>query len=89
MNEAVGPQDRLGALGRRLPRYRVSSWLSSRAQLGLLDRVAILSTVSGGSVIGASFHAHLGDFSSFETKIRELLAQGLVVHNQTSALGNA
>ena len=47
-------------------------------RLGLLDRVAILSTVSGGSVIGASFHAHQGDFASFETKIRELLAQGLV-----------
>jgi NTE family protein len=50
-------------------------------RLGLLDRVAILSTVSGGSVIGAYFHAHfhakVGDFASFETKIRALLAQGL------------
>ena len=47
-------------------------------QLGLLDRVAVLSTVSGGSVIGAYFHAHRGDFASFEAKIRALLAQGLV-----------
>ncbi|HWM32064.1 MAG TPA: patatin-like phospholipase family protein [Methyloceanibacter sp.] len=47
-------------------------------RLGLLDRVAILSTVSGGSVIGAYFHAHRGDFASFEEKIRALLAQGLV-----------
>lgn len=47
-------------------------------QLGLLDRVAVLSTVSGGSVIGACFHAHRGDFASFEAKIRELLRQGLV-----------
>ncbi len=47
-------------------------------QLGLLDRVAFLSTVSGGSVIGAYFHAHQGDFASFEAKIRELLARGLV-----------
>lgn len=47
-------------------------------RLGLLDRVVILSTVSGGSVIGAYFQAHQGDFPSFETKIRELLAQGLV-----------
>ena len=50
-------------------------------RLGLLDRVAILSTVSGGSVIGAYFHAHFhgggGDFASFETEIRALLAQGL------------
>src|SRR5208283_3651720 len=47
-------------------------------QLGLLDRVVVLSTVSGGSVIGACFHAHQGNFASFETKIRELLIQGLV-----------
>lgn len=47
-------------------------------RLGLLDRLAVLSTVSGGSVIGACFHAHGGDFASFETKIRALLAQGLV-----------
>jgi NTE family protein len=47
-------------------------------QLGLLDRVAVLSTVSGGSVIGAYLHAHQGDFASFEAKIRALLAQGLV-----------
>jgi NTE family protein len=47
-------------------------------QLGLLDRVAVLSTVSGGSVIGAYFHAHQGDFTSFEAKIRALLAQGLL-----------
>ncbi len=47
-------------------------------QLGLLGRVAVLSTVSGGSVIGAYFHAHQGDFPSFEAKIRDVLAQGLV-----------
>ena len=52
-------------------------------QLGLLDRVAVLSAVSGGSVIGAYFHAHFyahgGDFASFEANIRALLAEGLVV----------
>lgn len=47
-------------------------------RLGLLDRVAVLSTVSGGSVIGAYFHARQGDFASFEERIRALLAQGLV-----------
>lgn len=47
-------------------------------RLGLLRRVAVLSTVSGGSVIGAFFHAQAGDFTSFEAKIRALLAQGLV-----------
>jgi NTE family protein len=48
-------------------------------RLGLLDRVVVLSTVSGGSVIGAYFHAHHGDFASFEAKIRGVLAQGLAV----------
>jgi|ERR1700733_3754330 NTE family protein len=51
-------------------------------KLGLLDRVEVLSTVSGGSVIGAYFHACIctegHDFASFEVKIRELLARGLV-----------
>ena len=59
-------------------------------RLGLLDRVAVLSTVSGGSVIGACFHAHRGDFAAFEVKIRELLAQGLAApmcHKLFSALG--
>ena len=46
-------------------------------RLGILDRVEVISTVSGGSVIGACLHAHAGDFPSFETKIRTLLARGL------------
>ena len=47
-------------------------------QLGLLDRIVILSTVSGGSVIGAYFQAHRGCFADFDAKIRELLARGFV-----------
>ncbi len=50
-------------------------------RLGLLDRVVTLSTVSGGSVIGAYFHAQVlaksGDFAAFEANIRALLARGL------------
>jgi len=46
-------------------------------RLGLLDRIDVLSTVSGGSVIGACFHAHQGDFASFEAKMREILSRGL------------
>lgn len=47
-------------------------------RLGVLERIVVLSTVSGGSVIGAYFHAHRGDFASFEAKMRVLLSQGLV-----------
>jgi NTE family protein len=50
-------------------------------RLGLLDRVVVLSTVSGGSVIGAYFHAQVnvkgGGFAAFEANIRTLLARGL------------
>ena len=46
-------------------------------QLGLLERVSVLSTVSGGSVIGAYYLAHQGNFSSFEGKIRNVLSHGL------------
>jgi NTE family protein len=46
-------------------------------RLGLLHRVNVLSTVSGGSVIGAYYQAHQGDFPSFELKTRELLSRGL------------
>ena len=46
-------------------------------QLGLLQHIDVLSTVSGGSVIGACYLAHDGDFASFEARIRKLLAGGL------------
>lgn len=50
-------------------------------RLGLLDHVVVLSTVSGGSVIGAYFHANVNsqrnDFASFEAAIRALLTRGL------------
>ncbi|ESX62616.1 hypothetical protein X760_05910 [Mesorhizobium sp. LSHC422A00] len=46
-------------------------------RLGLLNQVVVLSTVSGGSVIGAYYQANQGDFRAFEADIRQVLAQGL------------
>jgi NTE family protein len=47
-------------------------------QLGILDRVQILSTVSGGSVIGGLYAAYDDDsFSAFEVRVRAALARGL------------
>src|SRR3954451_22719446 len=46
-------------------------------ELGLLRRGSVLSTVSGGSVIGAAYSLHEGPFGDFETKIRDLLRRGL------------
>src|SRR3981081_2708608 len=79
MNEAVVPGigRALSGGGSRAIAFHLGC-LRALNQLGLLDRVAVLSTVSGGSVIGAYFHAHNGEFPAFEAKIRELLAQGLV-----------
>jgi NTE family protein len=79
MNEAAAPKIGLALSGggSRAIAFHLGC-LRALNQLGLLDRVAVLSTVSGGSVIGACFHAHQGDFASFEAKIRELLRQGLV-----------
>jgi NTE family protein len=82
MNEAVGPKIALALSGggSRAIAFHLGC-LRALHRLGLLDRVAVLSTVSGGSVIGAYFHAHVhaegGDFASFEAKTRAVLAQGL------------
>lgn len=46
--------------------------------LGLLDDLRVISTVSGGSVIGALYAASDEPFPAFETKVRALLAHGLV-----------
>jgi NTE family protein len=79
MSEAVAPKIGLALSGggSRAIAFHLGC-LRALNRLGLLDRVATLSTVSGGSVIGACFHAHRGDFASFEASIRALLAQGLV-----------
>jgi len=47
--------------------------------LGILDRVRVLSTVSGGSVIGALYAATDAPFPEFEARVRAVLARGLAV----------
>jgi NTE family protein len=44
---------------------------------GLLDRVSVLSTVSGGSVIGACYAYCSDDFATFDKKMVDLLRKGL------------
>ena len=46
---------------------------------GILDQVEVLSTVSGGSVIGAMYAYGDGDFAHFESRVHSLLRRGLVV----------
>lgn len=47
-------------------------------QCGLLDQVAVLSTVSGGSVIGALYAANDESFEAFEERVRGHLKRGFV-----------
>lgn len=47
-------------------------------ELGILSDVKVISTVSGGSVIGGLYAAHRKSFPEFETRVRQLLAQGLM-----------
>lgn len=47
-------------------------------ELGLLERVKVLSTVSGGSVIGALYAANEESFPAFEKKVRAVLSRGFV-----------
>ena len=46
--------------------------------LEILDEVKVISTVSGGSIIGGLYAAHQGGFPEFERRVRQLLAQGLM-----------
>ena len=47
-------------------------------ELGILDNVKVISTVSGGSVIGALYASNQQSFPEFEAKTRQLLKKGLV-----------
>ena len=45
-------------------------------ELGILERVEVLSTVSGGSVIGALYAANRDPFPVFEDRVRQHLSSG-------------
>ena len=47
-------------------------------ELGVLDRVKVLSTVSGGSVLGALYAMSDEPFPEFEKRVRGVLIRGLV-----------
>lgn len=51
--------------------------LRALQQLGILDRARVLSTVSGGSVIGAMYVLRRAGFQEFEDDVRTVLQSGL------------
>lgn len=59
-------------------------------KLGLLDKVSVISTISGGSVIGAAYKVHQGTFEEFDDKMQAFLRRGLarrMAKNFFGALG--
>jgi len=48
-------------------------------ELGLLDKIDVLSTISGGSIIGATYCLHEGSFEEFEKKMYTVLNQKSVI----------
>ena len=46
-------------------------------ELGVLEKVKVLSTVSGGSVIGALYALSNEPFPEFEKRVRAVLTRGL------------
>jgi len=46
---------------------------------GLLDKVDVLSTISGGSIVGAAYCLHQGSFEEFEKEMVETLSTKSVV----------
>ena len=46
--------------------------------LGILQRARVISTVSGGSVIGAMYAVHEGTFEEFDAHVRSTLESGFV-----------
>jgi NTE family protein len=55
-------------------------------RLGILERTRVLSTVSGGSVIGAMYAVHDGTFEEFEHRVRAVLVTGFMWPMMRSAL---
>lgn len=59
-------------------------------KLELLEKISVVSTISGGSVIGAAYKTHKGTFEEFDIQIQTLLRRGLartMAKNFISILG--
>lgn len=52
--------------------------LRAMRDCGVLDRVAAISSVSGGSVLAALYCGTPGDFNDFERRTRAMLRRGMV-----------
>lgn len=62
--------------GYRAAAYHIGA-LRALHKLGVLDRVDVISSVSGGSIIAASYALHDGDYESFEKSFSEKMRKGV------------
>lgn len=62
--------------GYRAAAYHIGA-LRALHKLGVLDKVDVISSVSGGSIIAASYALYDGDYESFEKKFSEKMRKGV------------
>ena len=62
--------------------YRAAAFhlgtLKKLHELEILDKVDVISTVSGGSIIGAFYAVHCNDFEKFETEFKKKLGTSVI-----------
>lgn len=63
--------------GYRAAAYHIGA-LRALQKLGLLDKVDVISSVSGGSIIAASYALHDGDYESFEKTFTAKMCKGVL-----------
>lgn len=63
--------------GYRAAAYHLGT-LKKLNELGILKNVDVISAVSGGSIIAASYGLHKGDFKSFEEKMKKVLKTSII-----------
>ena len=65
--------------GYRATAFHVGT-LRALHKMGILSQVDVLSTISGGSITGAAFCLHQGDFSSFDEAMLNVVSTKSVIH---------
>ena len=63
--------------GYRAAAYHIGA-LRALHKLGMLDKVDVISSVSGGSIIAAYYALHDGDYKSFEETFSKKIRKGVL-----------
>ena len=62
--------------------YRAAAFhlgtLKKLHEMGVLDKVNVISSISGGSIVAAAYSLHKGNFESFEKEFQEKLKKGVI-----------